>query len=193
MKKTLKIGFDLDGVILYNPIRTFRLLAKSLKFIKPILVKQKKRPFFVPKTKLEKKLWFILHKTSLWPAQGINDLKKMVKNNSIEAYLITGRFDFLESDMYSWMKKINGKKIFKKIYFNKNNLQPNIFKEKIINDLYLDYFVEDNWDIIEKLKNKTKTKIIWISNLLDYHINYPYKFLSLKKAVDFLNQVISRF
>jgi len=192
MKKTLKVGFDLDGVILYNPIRVFRVISKSLKFIKPVLLKQKKSPFFIPKTKLEKNLWFLLHKSSLWPAQGLSELKKMVKNGSIEAYLITSRFDFLADDLTKWVKKIDGQSIFKKVYYNKKNLQPNLFKEKTINDLHLDYFVEDNWDIIEKLSRHTKAKIIWISNLIDYHIKYPYKFLSLKKAIDFIKQVISR-
>jgi len=190
-KRKVKIGFDLDGVILYNPIRTFRFLSKSLKFIKPIIFKQKKEPFYVPKTRLEKFLWFLLHKSSLWIAPGYYDLKRLTEKNLVEAYLVSGRYGCLSNDFHRWSKIFKNDKVFKKIYYNEKSVQPNIYKQSLIDQLKLDYFIEDNWDIIEKINSKTKTKIIWISNLVDFHIDYPYKFLSLKKAVGFIKQLTS--
>ncbi|NMB84265.1 hypothetical protein GYA28_03155 [Candidatus Roizmanbacteria bacterium] len=180
--KPLRVGFDLDGVVLYNPIRTFRPIAsriKSLVFRKSLTDK-----FYFPKSFVEQYLWKILHKTSFTPAEGLTLLEKYVDNNKIEAYLITSRYSFLEKDFTDWVKKINRKKIFKECFYNQKNLQPNRFKELMIEKKQLDVFVEDNWGIVQKLmaKNK-KTKIFWISNFFDRRIPYPYKFSSLKKAI----------
>lgn len=184
--KTLRVGFDLDGVILYNPIRTLRPLAEAFK---PFVFLQKKATFYFPKTSLEKWFWRLLHKTSYKASSGIHEIEKLVKEGKIEAYLITSRYSFLEEDFRQWVKILNGKKIFSQTIFNKGDVQPNVFKEKVIKDLKLDVFVEDNWGIIKKLNSATKkTKIFWITNLLDQHIPYPYKFSSLQKIASYLRK-----
>jgi hypothetical protein len=189
-KKILKVGFDLDGVILDNPIRALRPIAKSLKFIKPLIFKQKKEPFYYPKSKLEKFLWWLLHKTSWRINPNLKKLKKLVKEKKIKAYIITGRYSFLKNDFDFWVKKLKRSKIFSDFYINENDLQPNDFKIKIINKLKLDIFVEDNWDIIEKMNSKTKTKIFWITNFLDKNIPYKYKFNNLKEVISKLEKLI---
>lgn len=182
-KKVLKIGFDLDGVILDNPIKIFRIIAKKLKFIKPIFFKQKKEPFYYPKTKIEKYIWWLIHKTSWRINPAIKQLKNLVKKKKIEVYVITGRYSFLENDFLKWVKKLKKLKIFKGFYFNKHDLQPNEFKIKMIKKLRLDIFVEDNWDIIEKLNSKSHTKIFWVTNFIDQFICYKNKFKNLKEAI----------
>lgn len=189
-KKILKVGFDLDGVILDNPIRTLRPIAKSLKFIKPLIFKQKKEPFYYPKSKLEKFLWWLLHKTSWRINPNLKKLKKLVKEKKIKVYVITGRYSFLKNDFDFWVKKLKKLKIFTDFYINKKDLQPNEFKIKIINKLKLDIFVEDNWDIIEKMNSKTKTKIFWITNFLDKNILYQYKFNNLEEVISKLEELI---
>ena len=63
-------------------------------------------------------------------------------------------------------------------------MQPNEFKEIKIKKLGLDVYVEDNWDIVEKLKMKNeKLKVFWITNILDKNIPYQYKFDDLKEAL----------
>ena len=190
MSKKLKIGFDLDGVILYNPIRFLRLFAKSIKFVKPILFKQKKAPFYFPKSNLEKYIWKLLHKTSYRLNDGFFELADLIRSKKIEAFIITGRYGLLETDFKKWLNIIDKQKVFKKNFVNKNNMQPNEFKRKIINELKLDYYVEDNWDIVEKLDHHTKAKILWITNFLDKRIIYPYKFNSLKEIVNYLYENI---
>ncbi|MFN4212880.1 MAG: hypothetical protein ACK4FL_02885 [Microgenomates group bacterium] len=187
-RKILKVGFDLDGVILDNPIRSFRLIAKKFKFIKPIIFKQEKEPFYYPNTKIEKFIWRLLHKTSWRINPAIKKIKSLVDNKKINAYLITGRYSFLKDDSKIWFKKLKFQKVFRGFYFNNKDLQPNEFKVKIIKKLKLDIYVEDNWDIIEKLNSHTKAKIFWITNLLDKRIPYRYKFNNLKEAIYFLEE-----
>ncbi|MCS6956674.1 MAG: hypothetical protein NZM02_02405, partial [Patescibacteria group bacterium] len=61
-KKVLRVGFDMDGVLLYNPARIFRPI---IFFLKKFLLKRDVNKFYYPKTKLEKLIWLFLHKTSL--------------------------------------------------------------------------------------------------------------------------------
>jgi len=184
-KQILKVGFDLDGVILYNPIRIFRPFASFFKFLKPYLFHQKTNNFYFPKSPFEQWLWKILHKTSFCPASGVKEIKKLVKRNKIEAYLITSRYSFLKEEFNYWLKKLEANKYFKGCFYNKDDLQPDEFKKLIIKKLRLDIFVEDNWGVIQKLNSSVPaTKIFWISNILDRGITYSYKFPSLKKAVE---------
>lgn len=187
-KKVLKVGFDLDGVILYNPIRVARPI---IAFFKSIFFNQKKPLlFYYPKTKIEKLFWKILHLSSLFPAPGVNEIKKLVKEKKIKAYLITGRYSFLENNLQQRIKKLKLKNFFEGIYFNKNDLQPHLFKAKMIKKLNLDIYIEDNWDIVNyltqnselKTQNK-KIKIFWIYNLFDRRIKYKNKHDSLSSAI----------
>src|SRR3989344_5789504 len=96
--KTLKVGFDLDGVILNNPLRTLRIFAKKLKVLKPIFFKQEKSPFYYPKTDWEKKFWSFVHKSSYRIDPTIYQLQSLVQEKKIDAYIISGRYSFLKKD-----------------------------------------------------------------------------------------------
>jgi len=191
MKKKLKVGFDLDGVILYNPARLVRPLVSLMKDYG--LIKRKQLQFYHPKTKVEREFWRLCHKTSIFVAPGFRDIKKLVDENKIEAYLITGRFSFLKHDLDKWLFKINADKIFTKHYYNRKNEQPHLFKKRMLKELDLDIFVEDNWDIVNYLHTKTKskkTKIFWVYNFLDNKIDYQYKFPGLWKVVTELKSLV---
>lgn len=192
MSKILKVGFDLDGVILYNPIRIFRPLAK--KFLKPIkvsLLHQDKESFYFPYSPFEQWLWKILHKTSFRINTGFGDIKKLSKDKKIKMYLVTGRYSFLKQDYLDWLEKIGAKKIFTRCYYNKTDQQPNEFKENMITKLKLDIYVEDNWDIVEKLNIKyQRSKIFWMTNILDKNIPYQFKFFSLQEVCQYLKKLV---
>ena len=191
MSKPLKVGFDLDGVILYNPVRIFRIFAK--KFLKPLkasFLHQKKESFYLPASDFEQFLWKILHKTSFRIDKDLGDLKKLVKSKKIKAYLITGRYSFLSEDYFNWLKKIGAKKIFSQCHYNKNNFQPDDFKEKMIKKLKLDVYVEDNYDVIQKLNDHTEAKIFWLTNILDRNIPYRFKFFSLREICRSLKRLV---
>jgi len=191
MKKTpLKVGFDLDGVLLYNPARIFRpitIVAKTiLRHKSPT-----KTEFYYPKSTIEKMLWNIVHWSSLFIAPGFEDIKELAKEGKIKAYIVTSRYDCLKGDFARWLRKMDAEVVFIDTFHNKNNLQPHIFKEKKINELGLDLFVEDNWDIVRHISTHTKTKGLWITNAIDKSISYELKFFSLKSAMIYIRSILS--
>ncbi len=181
----LRVGFDLDGVLLYNPARIFRPITVTLKKVFK-RAPQKKTHFYYPKSPIEQWLWTFVHYSSLFISPGYEDIQKLIKDGTIEAYIITSRYDCLLPDFNRWLKSMHASEYFKGTFHNKDNLQPHVFKEMKVNELGLDYFVEDNWDIVSHLNETTKAKTLWISNTIDWHIPYPTKFLSLKDAVTHL-------
>lgn len=190
MAKKIRVGFDMDGVLLYNPLRTGRPI---ISFIKKYFLKRKTTKFYLPKPGLETFVWTVIHKSSMFMADGVEKIKSMIRENKIEAYIVTGRYSSLKGDVDYWFNKINKENLFHQCFYNDGNEQPHAYKERMIEKLDLEYFVEDNWDIVSHLNNyiqktKRKTKVLWITNLLDMHITYPYKFTSLKKAVEYIQQ-----
>jgi hypothetical protein len=186
MKKQLRVGFDLDGVLLYNPARIARPIVS---FIKKIFVKKKGLNFYSPHTYWEKQIWRLFHKSSIFIAPGLDDIKKLIRTKKIKAYIITARYSYLKNDLEKWLKKMKINQSFSGIYYNQKDEQPHLFKEIMIKKLNLDIFVEDNWDIVNYLKNrKSKFKVFWIYNIFDKKIKYQYKFSSLKNIVKFISR-----
>ncbi len=186
MKKQLRVGFDLDGVLLYNPARIARPI---IVFFKKIFFEKEVDKFHYPQTKIQKIIWLMFHKIVFGPAIGYEELKKLIKSKKINAYIITGRNESLKNDFKHWMKKLEAKKYFSGYYFNDMNEQPYEFKRKMIQKLKLDLYVEDNWDIVKNINLKPKTrnskiKIFWIYNILDRNILYKYKFPSLISTIN---------
>lgn len=185
MRKKLLIGFDLDGVVLYNAVRIFRL---PIAIGKRFFLKKKALKFYYPKSPLEKKLWSLLHLSSLFVAPGFETIKTLVREEKIAAYIISSRYSFLKDDFEKWLEKIEAKKYFSGSFYNKNDEQPHFFKERMIKKLKLDIFIEDNWDIVEHLSKETETKIFWVYNLLDKNIKYKYTFPSLLKTILYIKE-----
>ena len=183
MKKKIRVGIDFDGVIAYNP---FRVARAPISWIKKKILGVKKLTFFVPKNGFEKWMWTVVHESSILPAIGISLLKKMSKDSNFEFFLITARYGFLKSNLMWWLEKQGIKEIFKEIHVNDNSEQPHIYKLEKIKELDLDYFIEDNLDIVMHANNKTRTKVLWIFNLLDKDKNYEPKFPYLEKALRYI-------
>jgi len=185
-KKILRVGFDLDGVLLYNPARLARMPVATFKHL---FFPARERKFFIPRSFWAEKIWSLAHLSSLFIASGFDDLETLLKKDGIEAYVITARFNFLQNNANSWFKKLNRNNVFKQLYVNTHNQQPHFYKEKLTNQLKLDIFVDDNYDIVRYLSKKTKADIFWIYNLLDWPINYPHKFSSLKGVVNKITSI----
>lgn len=192
MKKSpLKVGFDLDGVLLQNPARMFRPITLAFKQIIGRKTNQAIH-FYYPETSIEKLIWRVVHWSSYKVSDGYEDLKQLSSLDT-ELYIITSRYDCLRDDFHAWLKKMNTNKYFKGTFYNKNNLQPHIFKAEQINKLKLDYFVEDNYDIVRHINQTTPAKALWITNLLDSKIEYDFKYGSLKEAVDFVKNEVRKY
>lgn len=181
MSKVIRIGLDFDGVVVYDPVRVARALVK---WFKRRVLRKAKLSFFVPKNKWQELVWRVAFGASIFPANGVDKLKKMAGDPQYEFYLITGRFGFLDKHIFDWLKNNHLERTFKKVYINDNTGQPHLFKERIIDELKLDYFVEDNLDVVLYLANKVKTRILWVYNIFDRSKNYQHKFPYLGKALD---------
>lgn len=187
--KTVKVGFDLDGVLLYNPIRIVRPV---ISFIKRVVLKKKGLRFYYPKSSLEKQLWRFIHKSSIFIAPGTEQIRQLVRDRKIKAYIITARYGFLGPELMEWAKYSGFDMLFSEIHFNKDNEQPHLFKERMIKKLKLDYFVEDNLDIVTYLAKKTPATILWIYNILDRQVYFPRRYPSLKKAVEYIKRALRK-
>lgn len=182
-KRPLKVGFDLDGVLLYNPARIIRPI---ISWLKRTFLKKNKLGFYYPKTYIEKIMWKIFHFSSIYNAPGLDEIRKLVKEGKIEAYLITARFGFLGDTVIHWVAKNKLQKVFKSVYYNEKNEQPHLFKERMIKKLKLEAYVEDNYDIVDHISKKTSARILWIYNILDRSTNFPHKYPKLDRAIQYL-------
>lgn len=185
MKKQLRVGFDLDGVLLYNPARIIRPI---MSFVKKNVLRRDLNKFYYPKNKIEKLIWWFLHKSSLWPSPGINELINLVKQKKINAYVVSARYELLEKDFARWINIIDPDKVFSGCFYNNKNDQPQLFKEKMINKLKLDIFVEDNWDIVNYLN--PKFRVFWIYNLFDRNKPFLNKFPDLDSVIIKIKKII---
>lgn len=190
MKKKIIVGLDFDGVVAYNPLRIVRA---PITYIKRTLFQSKKIEFYIPKSPLEKLLFYVPHQLSILPSIGMNMLKEMVEKGIVEAHLVSGRYAYLDSGLRTWLKNRDVEKIFTSIHTNINDEQPHLFKEKIIRKLKLDYFIEDNLDIVEYLTPRVDTTVLWIYNIFDRNVQYKNKYPHMKQALeDILTASIDR-
>lgn len=184
-RKPIRVGFDLDGVLLYNPLRLARpfvALAKSL-----LHISNDQNKFHIPKTPAEQFIWRIPHLLSIFTPKGFEELPEMAKSGDFELYLITARYAYLYPYLKRFIDKKNATEFFKEIIYNKSNEQPHLYKARVIKDLELDYYVEDNWDVVQHLNEQLPdTQTLWMYNLMDRHIVYKHKFSNFKKVLDFV-------
>ena len=191
--RPLRVGFDLDGVLLYNPARIIRPI---MAMIKSTFIKKRRHKFIIPRTPLEKTIWSFLHLSSMFIAPGLKDIHTLVEEGKIEAYIITARYSFLKHDFDRWKKKLKTDTYFKATYQNEKDEQPHLFKERMIRELDLDVFIEDNWDIVNHLDKKAKEdkkhkrRIYWVYNILDRGISHPHKVPSMSKALDEIKELV---
>lgn len=184
-KHILRVGFDLDGVVLYNPARIIR---RPVTLFKHYFFPKQEKHFYYPESKPLQQLNRLMHKSSFMVAPGFQDIIDAAKKGEIEPYIITARWSFLKEDFDAWMKKLHVPVHFRSYHMNERNEQPQDFKERMIKELSLDVFVEDNLDIVEHLEKKTDAYIIWIYNIFDHFVKKDHRFPTLQSAVAYIRR-----
>ncbi|MBU0569248.1 glycosyltransferase, partial [Patescibacteria group bacterium] len=162
-KKLVKIGFDLDGVIInkppFIPNNIIEWLYRSHS--------AKKLSYRYPNTKFEKQVRQLSHHPLLRPPLKSNlaFIRNLSKNKKYKLYAISSRYSFLQSRTEQWFKKNNLEGIFEKVYLNTSDEQPHLFKERILNKLKPDIFIEDDPCVVDYLKDRLgKIKIRYLES-----------------------------
>lgn len=184
----VKVGFDLDGVLFFNPLRIVR---KPIELLKKNILHKDTMNFYIPKSPLEKLMWRLVHMSSIRPASGWERIRELAKEGRIEPYLITARFKCLEKDFNRCLSSLHAPDYFVGCYQNSSDEQPHLFKEKMIKKLGIEYYIEDNWNIVSHLSTSTNAKVLWITNAFDASITYEPRFSTLKDAVSALEKMLA--
>lgn len=164
-EKSIRIGFDLDGVIIGKPPLVPR---KVLEWF--VREHDSKNPRFrYPKFFLERRLRWFTHYHRFRPpiVKNLEFVKKISKDKNYELFVISGRYSFLKERTEQWFKvhKLDG--VFKEIHLNLRNEQPHVFKEKLLKKLKPDYFFEDDELIVNYLKKKLENRGIIIHKVYE--------------------------
>ncbi|MBL7150386.1 hypothetical protein ISS86_00465 [Candidatus Microgenomates bacterium] len=160
MDNQIKIGFDLDGVIIDKP----PLISKGLLEWLVRSHQNKKLAYRYPLLP-ERLVRWLSHHPLLRPAikENLEFIKKIAKNKKYKLYLISGRYSFLAGRTQQWLKKHQIYNLFEGIFINLKNEQPHLFKTQKIKSLRIDIFIDDDLPLVKHLKKEVKkTKIIHI-------------------------------
>ncbi|KUK82644.1 MAG: hypothetical protein XD98_0542 [Microgenomates bacterium 39_6] len=167
-RKKIKIGFDLDGVIVGRPpLVPKRFLERLFRGGKEGLV------YRFPDNKINRFLRKLSHHYFFRPPikDNLTFLKKLAQDPDVEVYLISGRYGFLKKETQEWLDRWGVNNGLAGIFLNEENLPPHIFKEKILKKLDLDVYLEDDEQIVSFLKEKIpQTKFYWVD---DENFNLP--------------------
>ena len=180
-KQKIAVGFDFDGVLFYNPIRLLRPLFDAIRIH---VLHVPSTTFYISKGRLSHFFMRIVHATSFMPNVGMREFQAMLGDPRYEVHVITARQRFLAKDLF-WLLQLYHITIDPRIvHYNDRNEQAHLFKERITKELKLDYYVEDNWDIVKYLTEHTKAHIVWIYNRVDRHfITYSLSAPDPKRAI----------
>ena len=182
-----KIGFDLDKVFInYPPI----LPSKVVDWLYRDHNKRE-LSYRIPHSKIEQFIRKLSHIFLLRPQIKINTdfLTKLSKSDRhYQIFLISSRYKFLEDQTYKILKRYQIFNHFQKIYLNINNSQPHIFKEKIIKQLSLDIYIDDDLDLLIYLSSKlSKTKLFWYNPYQSRDISQDNNIIQINKLPEILN------
>lgn len=89
----------------------------------------------------------------------------MKKNPNQKFFLISSRYSFLAHETKSLIERTGLKKIFTNMYFNFDNDQPHLFKDKIITKKHIDKYIDDDLPLLKYLAEKhPKTIFFWLND-----------------------------
>lgn len=160
----MNIGFDLDKVFVnYPPFIPDSLIDRLYrKKTNGVLL------YRIPSAP-EQLLRKITHLPHFRPpiTQNIQAVKNIEKKNH-KYYLISSRYKFLENTTSALLKRYKLDELFDKTFFNFGNEQPHEFKDKIIKDMKIDRYVDDDLYLLKYVaKHNPKTAFYWLNKNLN--------------------------
>ncbi len=158
----MNIGFDLDGIFVKGPPFVPKILIERL-------YKEKDNGvllYRIPGT-FEQAFRKVTHSSILRPSinKNLAFLQTLAKEKQYNLYLITSRFGFLQRQTEQIAKKHHFDSIFKKLYLNYNNEQPHEFKNRIMKELGIERYIDDDFSLIRYLaKHNPKILFYWLNS-----------------------------
>jgi hypothetical protein len=175
------VGFDFDGVVIYNP---WHVARGGIAAFKRHFLGLNKTSFYRPKNKWQYLIWRVLFLFSFPAKSGLREIERLKQEGKINPILLTGRFDLSRQKVQAILTRAGFPDLFSEIITNENNGQPHLFKERVIVEKNMEVYVEDNIDIVLYLRKKLpQVKFFWIYNVIDRRFDYPLKYSSLLSAV----------
>lgn len=165
--KRIRIGFDLDGVIIGKPFFIPQILMEKL-------VRRKvdhQLEYRFPESKYERLIRYLSHHPLFRSPinKNIELIRELSKSDRYELYVVSSRYSFLEGRTKEWFKYYKLRNFFKEIYINLKNEQPHLYKERMINKLKLNAFIDDDKPLLEYLKRNVKgVDLIYVSDNQNY-------------------------
>lgn len=156
----MNIGFDLDGVFIDKP----PFISKRL--IEWLYRGHDHRLFYRIPSKTEQFIRILTHYPIFRPALRRNvEFIKRLNNDSNKYYLISSRFGFLKDRTESIVNRYQLVDIFYKMYFNFDDNQPHVFKEKMLRKLVIDRYVDDDLPLLKFLaKRNSGIMFYWLND-----------------------------
>ncbi len=161
----MNIGFDLDKVFIdYPPLVPSNLI--NFLYKRP---SKKTLQYRIPK-KSEQLFRQISH---------ISFLRPLIKNNfeileyksfkrKHKHFLISSRFSFLKKRTNHIIEKYQFDKLFDGMFFNFKDEQPHFFKNRIIGQLKIHRYIDDDLDLLKFLSKKNKkTLFYWLNDKIN--------------------------
>lgn len=157
----MNLGFDFDKIFIdYPPFIPSVLIDKLYK-----KKNSNKVTYRIP-SKPEQLFRIATHHPYLRPiiTENITFIKALRKKNHHKHYLISSRFGFLKNRTENLIKNHQLNLLFDELFFNFENKQPHIFKDKIIKKIRINRYVDDDLDLLEYLLEKNKqTLFFWLN------------------------------
>lgn len=144
------IALDLDGVIIGRPPCISKSVIEYL-----YRDHSKKNLSYRFPSFLEQQIRKLSHLPFVRSPMTENlELVKDLDLNKNQLLVISGRFGFLKDLTYRWLDKYQIREKFKQVYLNTDNLQPHLFKEKMLSKIKVDLFVDDDFETLTYLASR---------------------------------------
>lgn len=182
----MKIGFDFDKVFInyppFVPYFVIDFLYKGRSVFRKKTSKNALLHYRIP-GRYEQQIRILSHHPILRNLidENYKILKEVSKNKKNKTYLVSSRFSFLKNRTENILKKYSLEKYFDGIYFNFENTQPHLFKEKTIKKLGIDIYIDDDIQLAYYLSAKMpKLLIFWIHDGRNSEKNLPKNIIPIR-------------
>lgn len=164
----MHIGFDLDNVFIDTP----PFIPDAV--IDRLYRKQstRKLAYRFPSS-FEQSIRKISHLSIFRPALTKNiEICKKRRRKADTFFLISSRYKFLEPETNAVIRKYQLDRLFDTMVFNFENKQPHIFKDKVLKELAVDRYVDDDIHLLDYVAERNKNiHFFWLNGHLDKKMN----------------------